>query len=268
MKTFLLAWNPKRWGWEDLADWIDRVEKGEAKNRRWSCGNSKRPQKGDRVFLIRLGEEPRGIFGSGTVVKGSYEDWHWEENKARQGKKARFLKFQFDILLNPEENVFSREHLNKPPFDEMHWDIQKSGAEIPPDVAIELEKTWAKFNEIERYWIAEEIIDSGKLEEGTTRRISVNIYERNAVARKLCIAHYGAKCEVCGFDFYKKYGDVGKGFIHVHHLIPLSEVEGKYQVDPINDLRPVCPNCHAIIHRRKTAYTIEEVRSFIERVEK
>jgi 5-methylcytosine-specific restriction protein A len=263
MKTFLLSWSPKRWEWENLPDWIDRIEKGKASERRWSCGNSKRPQKGDRVFLIRLGEEPKGIFGSGTIVRGSYEDRHWEEEKALQGQKSRFLELQFDVLLNPEENIFSRKHLNEPPFNKMHWDIQKSGAEIPFEIAIELEMRWDKFNKIERYRIPEEVIDCSKLEEGATRRISVNIYERNAKARNMCIAHYGTKCVVCDFDFFEKYGDVGKDFINIHHLIPLSKIGKKYQVDPVNDLRPVCSNCHSVIHRSHIAYTIEDVRSFI-----
>ena len=72
------------------------------------------------------------------------------------------------------------------------------------------------------------------------------------IARKKCIEHYGAKCAVsnCGFDFEKLYGDIGKGFIHVHHLTQLSDIGQGYEVDPIKDLRPVCPNCHAMLHQK------------------
>ena len=42
---------------------------------------------------------------------------------------------------------------------------------------------------------------------------------------------------------------------------------GQYEVDPIKDLRPVCPNCHAVLHRRIPAYRIEEVRAFLDRAE-
>jgi len=100
--------------------------------------------------------------------------------------------------------------------------------------------------------------------EGATRRIAVNAYERNPEARRKCIAHYGVSCTVCGFDFYEQYGEIGRDFIHVHHLRQLSEIGQKYQVDPIQDLRPVCPNCHAILHRRIPPYSIEEMRQFIQ----
>jgi 5-methylcytosine-specific restriction protein A len=53
------------------------------------------------------------------------------------------------------------------------------------------------------------------------------------------------------------------GFTHVHHLKLLSTVGSGYQVDPIEDLRPVCPNCHAVIHRREPPYSIDEVRAFL-----
>jgi 5-methylcytosine-specific restriction protein A len=64
-------------------------------------------------------------------------------------------------------------------------------------------------------------------------------------------------------NFEKFYGVVGKGFIEVHHLIPLSDIKKEYELDPIKDLRPVCPNCHAMIHMRKPPYTPEEILSLI-----
>ena len=60
------------------------------------------------------------------------------------------------------------------------------------------------------------------------------------------------------------YGTVAEQLIHVHHLKPLHEIEAGYEVDPIKDLRPVCPNCHAVIHRHKPPYTIEAVQGFLE----
>jgi len=80
-----------------------------------------------------------------------------------------------------------------------------------------------------------------KLLEGKTRKVNVNIYERNPAARQQCIDHYGCKCFVCDFDFEKAYGQIGQSFIHVHHLIEISSIGTEYSVDPIADLRPVCP---------------------------
>ena len=99
-----------------------------------------------------------------------------------------------------------------------------------------------------------------KFEEGSPQKRLTNVYERNPKARRKCIAKYGTVCVICKFDFSKEYGKIGKGFIHVHHLHPVAKKIR--QVDPIKDLRPVCPNCHALIHKNKEPYTIEEVKEF------
>lgn len=109
------------------------------------------------------------------------------------------------------------------------------------------------------------IKDSPTYAEGKVTAVRVNRYERNRHARSQCIAHYGSRCVICGFDFEEVYGPIGKDKIHVHHLVPLSKVKEEYEVDPIRDLRPVCPNCHLIIHSTKEPLTIEEVRGLIRR---
>jgi predicted HNH restriction endonuclease len=100
--------------------------------------------------------------------------------------------------------------------------------------------------------------------EGHGTKISVNKYERNSAARKKCIERYGVTC-FCGFNFEEVYGDIGKDFIHVHHLIKLSDIGQNYQVNPIDDLRPVCPNCHAMLHKKDPPYTIDELMQLIKR---
>lgn len=107
------------------------------------------------------------------------------------------------------------------------------------------------------------IIKQMKFTEGKKSKISVSIYERNAKARKVCLDHYGYNCTVCDFNFEKKYGDIGKNYIHVHHLIELSSLSQEYKVDPVKDLRPVCANCHAMLHQRRPAYSIEEMRKIL-----
>jgi 5-methylcytosine-specific restriction protein A len=97
--------------------------------------------------------------------------------------------------------------------------------------------------------------------EGALQQITINAYERNPKARSACIEHYEARCIVCGFDFEENYGEIGKDFIHVHHLKPLGEVGAEYKIDPINDLCPVCPNCHAMLHRRMPPFSISELRA-------
>jgi hypothetical protein len=101
--------------------------------------------------------------------------------------------------------------------------------------------------------------------EGAVRKILVNAYERNPVARARCLEHYGHTCAACGVNFGKLYGQVAEGFIHVHHLRQLSDIGQEYEVDPILDLRPVCPNCHAVIHMTDPPYTIEQVQALLSR---
>jgi predicted HNH restriction endonuclease len=102
--------------------------------------------------------------------------------------------------------------------------------------------------------------DQELFREGKVVQVFVNRYERNQNARIKCIAHYGHKCNVCDFDFGSVYGDIADGFIHVHHKTQLADIGEEYEVDPINDLVPLCANCHSVIHLAKPALTIEELK--------
>jgi len=102
-----------------------------------------------------------------------------------------------------------------------------------------------------------------ELLEGATFRVNARV--RSQKARELCVEIYGSKCFVCGFDFGRVYGPVVEGFIHVHHLRPLSESSGESAVDPAANLRPVCPNCHAVLHARTPPYSVVEVQALLAR---
>lgn len=101
--------------------------------------------------------------------------------------------------------------------------------------------------------------------EGSVKQTLVNRYERDRSARDKCIEHYGLRCSICDFDFEETYGEVGAGFIHVHHLVQISDIKQEYQIDPINDLRPVCPNCHAMLHKKNPPYSIDELKAHMKK---
>jgi len=101
--------------------------------------------------------------------------------------------------------------------------------------------------------------------EGALRRLTVNAYERNPAARRACLEHWGTRCAACGVDLGERYGPIAAGFIHVHHLRPLAELGEGYEVDPVADLRPLCPNCHGVVHLRTPPLTIEELRALLAR---
>jgi len=228
------------------------------------------PSKGDRAFLIRLGQEPKGIFASGTISRGSFKDSHWDEEKAELGETSYFVELDLDTLLNPQtDTILPRKRLNIAPFSEMYWDTQMSGVRIrPTKVAEELEKIWVDFENLRNFRLPEEIDGTETIYEGAVRQILVNAYERNAEARRKCIDHYGDSCVACGFNFGITYGEAAEGFIHVHHLQQLSKIGKEYKVDPIGDLRPVCPNCHAMIHVQKEALSIEQVKELLRQANK
>lgn len=111
----------------------------------------------------------------------------------------------------------------------------------------------------------DEIADSAGYYEGALKRICVNSYERDQDAREKCIKVHGCRCAVCGLDFEKMYGELGKDFIHVHHKIPISTIKAEYKVDPINDLIPVCPNCHAMLHRgKRETLSIDDLKEIVQ----
>jgi 5-methylcytosine-specific restriction enzyme A len=107
---------------------------------------------------------------------------------------------------------------------------------------------------------------SGGEAEGGGEQVLITRYERSQINRAACIEIHGTKCKVCGFDFGETYGVIGEGFIEVHHLEPVSGIEAGTIVDPATDLAPVCPNCHAMLHKRKPPYSIDELRSMLHRL--
>ncbi len=414
-ETYLFAWNPKRWSWAEFEKRISDVALFGYAEISWSSGNRTQLPVGSRCFLIRLGEEPKGVIGSGRTIGNPTPLAHWNPEKAKQGQTVNSVRIRLDHLARSP--VIPWSELNRPQFSGFNWGIQASGVHIPSSVAIELESTWqgrtsadaggrsrqrpqdtvsaksfsdgkfqvgnkytkndiyricavpgsqqkgnwntgytsyhgdwfifcnvgvagrtghnyanrfvgddlvwygktgshlgqgsiqsllapignvlifyrlddrdaytfagkAKAKEvnntspIEIVWdfslsaadrpetLAEEVSSVETYREGSTKQIAVNIYERNPLARNAAIEHFGAQCFVCGFDFELAYGALGRGFIHVHHLKELADIGEEYEINPITDMRPVCPNCHAMLHRRRPAYSIEELQALIRR---
>lgn len=148
MSTYLLTWSPKKWLWKDLSRRISEIKKKGFCVSDWSCGNNKSIAEGDRLFLLRQGEEPRGIVGAGWAESEPYEEIHWREEKARAGRRTMYLTVRWEKLLNPEtESIFPREWLNEGVLSRVNWNTQISGITIRPEAAEVLEERWADFLE-------------------------------------------------------------------------------------------------------------------------
>lgn len=102
--------------------------------------------------------------------------------------------------------------------------------------------------------------------EGGAQYVLSKKYERDKRNRELCIEAKGMRCAICGFDFGDVYGTMGEGFIHVHHVVPVSKLGTGYVIDPVRDLIPVCPNCHAMLHRFDPPMQPDELRSVLRRM--
>lgn len=164
---------------------------------------------------------------------------YWTDlNSYEKSKSGRFCRIK--LLEENEGESLSLRYL------------LENGLKKAPQGAVKLNSQLKKYietNFVENFEI-EYPDDMEVFTEGNTTQVLVNKYERNQQARKKCIDYYGYKCKVCGFDFEKKYGEIGKNYIHVHHVVPIHEIKKDYDVNPITDLIPVCPNCHAMLHRK------------------
>lgn len=137
--AFLLTWNPEKFPWSDLSRMAKRVRRGERVRDRWSCARSKQIRRGDRLFMLRQGSEPRGLFASGRALTDWYEGPDW-----RGPGYCHYVDLAYDKLLDPvRDGLLPRDELRSGKLARMYWDTQSSGPRIPPEVAAELERIWS-----------------------------------------------------------------------------------------------------------------------------
>ena len=217
--------------------------------------------KGDHLMLFYQGSEG-GIVADGVAIEYAPAD-HGNEGAAKS-----FLELSLRSRV-PYDDRMPLERF-KHMTSGVSWDeMQTPGQRLSDGDAESLRKEWDS-------WLRESISNLSGEEagaanrslvhdiEGTVRRVSTNRYERSQAARTTCIAHHGALCAVCRLDFEKMYGEIGRGYIHVHHIVPVSQMGDNYKVDAVKDLVPVCPNCHAMLHSGvDRPRTVEELRALI-----
>lgn len=256
MNSYLYTWNPTKWDWSDLQEAIYLVNNDKQYDMYWSCGNTKRIVIGDMFFLARVGTEPKGIIGCGYISSAPYYLPHWDKKKAAEGKSTLRTDLLFKTL--SEVPIASLKYLQDK-YSEYNWTPQSGGLSIPDEIASELLST--VLND-DRFTFTQESQNEVQVyAEGKAKTITHRTYDRSPAARQACIEHYGYNCSVCGFSFESAFGDLGRNYIEVHHLKQVADVGGEYTINPITDLRPVCANCHRMLHKRRPALSIEELKS-------
>ena len=267
-RAFLLTWNPKKWRWprHKYEKEVAVTGEGDSYPLNWSCGNTKKINSGDRLYMVRLNNQ-RGIIGSGRAERKPDYGPHWDESRTDE---ILYVEGRSDALL-PEGKQLPMEMLKKADLG-IAWDnLLKSGNQVPDESAARLEEMWQ--SHLRRVManppvapLAEE--PGGKYFDGALKRIEVNAYERDPRARRACLAHNGFNCAACDQSLADIYGEVGEGVIHVHHVKELSKLGRAYEINPKRDLVPVCPNCHAILHTEKPALSIRKLRSILSKQRK
>jgi len=97
--------------------------------------------------------------------------------------------------------------------------------------------------------------------EGRMTEAKVLHRQRNRQARQQCLEASGYKCYICGFDFEKAYGEIGKRFLEVHHTKPLASYDDEHPI-PQSELCALCSNCHSMVHRRKDVLNVNTLKEF------
>ncbi|MGO7837788.1 HNH endonuclease [Rhizobium johnstonii] len=194
---------------------------------------------------------------AGLFARKHPDVWEKVENRYGAGGKGAKVRYSAYSFASRVLDYWSRRGLvDKLEYEDapLHW-----GSEVI--------RYWARDrNRIEEVLFPDELIPGDRLfEEGAATTVQVNRYERDMEARQHCIDHYGLNCSVCDIDFEERYGERGAGFIHVHHRVSLGSRGKSHNVDPVRDLVPVCPNCHAMLHRKRDELTIEALRKLIKR---
>ncbi|MXZ78908.1 MAG: hypothetical protein F4Z06_11640, partial [Acidimicrobiia bacterium] len=231
----------------------------------WSTGNRRGGiEVGDDVLLFRQGDD-RGIIASGHT-KG-------EVHLADDGVHRVQVAWEEWVALEDRLPIDRLREI-APKF--FVPSVLASGHKVDDDEAIVLKTAWNSWLQDRSLLSGEEagarpLSKKDQVPEGAKTRVLVNRYERDPVARRRCLEHFGYQCQVCGLNFEGRYGEIGRGFMHVHHKTPLSEVTDceDHLVNPTKDLVPVCPNCHAMLHRPKgRVLTVSQLQRLMEAAER
>jgi hypothetical protein len=200
----------------------------------------------------------RGYINSTVITRGGVIGYHFDQPGHRsdacppelKGKLVEFFCRHYacsasalDVQEGAGANRGKQYLLFKDPQVALRVLLQDSGVELEQDVHIAT---------VNMTYVEGRLID-----------VVMQRRERSEDARSACLAAYGFSCYVCGVNLKARYSGLPMEIIHVHHEEPLSQAPGEREVDPVASMKPVCPNCHCVIHSRTPAYAIEDVKCML-----
>lgn len=256
MAAIILVWNPALWNDWNYDAVIEQLAETGRFLHRWSVGRRRNIQAGTQAWLLVQGrsQHGRGLIGHGVVMSESYRA------HSDPGSTERYVAVAFDAVLPLGDQIPSSVLAGEVPG--VVWNnFRGSGRSIPTGSETDLQRLWR-----ERGPAASDPCHTvpGTYPEEAVSRVEMNRFERSPEARRICLAFHGMSCAACSFSFEVTYGDVGKDFIHVHHVVPVSQLGSGYRLDPVADLVPLCANCHAMAHQGvSTPRTVAELRKAI-----
>lgn len=254
----ILGWNPMEGSRWDYRAVVEQVADSGRFLERWTVGACWNILPETEVWLLLQGanDAGSGLIGHGVVMSAAVETRGLEDTDTMDGDAS----IAFDALLPLGEQV--RPDILSAALPGIPWGKAAAGTvAVPPPAEPALRKLWREQGPAPA---GHTELVPGTCPPEAVARIEMNRYERNDDARRICLAFHGTSCAVCGFSFEASYGEIGAGFIDVHHLVPPALLGTGYQLDPVADLVPLCPNCHAIAHLGVgSPRTVSELRNII-----
>lgn len=259
MAAVILGWNPNRWNPWDYRAVVEQVAESGQFLAHWGVGRRRNIVAGTEAWLLLQGttDAGSGLIGHGKVVS--------EPRRAgapiEPEDADHFVSVAFDSLLPLGEQVRTEELERAVPGIGWAGPGRRTVRSVPAAAEPGLRQLWR-----DRGPAAADPAElvPGTYPEDAVSRIIVNRYERDSDARRVCLAFHGTSCTVCDFSFEASYGEIGQGFIQVHHVVPASMLGRGYLLDPIADLVPLCANCHAMAHLGvNTPRSVSELRNIV-----
>lgn len=258
MTAIILGWNPGRRNFWIYDEVMEEVAAAGQVLKRWNVGRRRNIGPGAEAWLVLQGRnrQIRGLIGHGVVTSDSYA----VEPAPGLGKASFYVSVAFDALLPLGSQIPQAELAQAAPG--IAWDRYRGSGRVLSSTAAErIRRLWHESGPAALDPIG---LPPGTHPETAVARVDVSRYERDAEARRLSLAYHGTLCAACGFSFEAHYGDAGRDYIQVHHLVPVAQLGAGYQLDPIADLVPLCANCHCMAHLGvKEPRSVQELRTLI-----